>query len=116
MTSAVLPSNLAQDIQMNTHCTKEAPDTLAMQIDRRALDRQVADLDTLIAIRKRLTEERQRLGLSVFQLAVIGGIEEETQSYIENGLGEPPDALYLARCHQLAKLDVLFVLTGIRAS
>lgn len=66
------------------------------------------------ALGRRLGEERDRLGLSQFALAEIGGVAKRTQAAWECG-DQVPNAEYLALTAD-AGLDVMYVVAGRRAS
>lgn len=65
------------------------------------------------ALGGRLREERLRLGLSQTEFGKIGGVQKLAQINYEKG-ERTPDANALAAWAQ-AGVDVLYVLTGIRA-
>jgi transcriptional regulator with XRE-family HTH domain len=64
-------------------------------------------------IAHRLRAERERLGMSQAALAALGNVSRRTQANYEAGERQP-DAAYLAASAG-GGVDVLFVLTGIRA-
>lgn len=70
--------------------------------------------DLIMPISRRLHEERERIGLSVQQLACIGGAQPVDQLFFEAGGASPPPAHYLAQLARDAGIDVLYVLTGRR--
>lgn len=62
----------------------------------------------------RLREERTRLGLNQSECAAVAEVSKTTQFNYEKG-ERSPDAPYLAKVAE-AGIDVLYVLTGNRAS
>lgn len=73
-------------------------------------------MQTNITINERIQIERARLGLSQSALAKIGGVSRETQlNYEKKDGGSTPNCVYLTRVMERG-LDVMFVLTGKRAS
>ena len=66
----------------------------------------------MVPIANRLFLERERLGLSVAQLADIGGVTLDDQRSFENGCSFAPPSYYLAQLARDAGIDVLYVLTG----
>ena len=67
-----------------------------------------------VPISQRLKEERERLGLSVEQLAEIGFVSTAMQQGFEAGTWMTPPAAHLALLARDAGIDVLYVLTGRR--
>ncbi len=62
----------------------------------------------------RLTEERERLGLAVHELAHSAGITDYKQKRFENGSSVIPiDYLQALAAHSEA--DVLYIITGTRS-
>lgn len=65
----------------------------------------------------RLREERKRLGLTLAQMAELGGVSPRAYSYYEKG-EHAPDATFLAKIASVSvdddKVDVFYVLTGQR--
>jgi transcriptional regulator with XRE-family HTH domain len=66
-----------------------------------------------VSIGDRLREERQRLNLTQPAIGEVGGVTKKTQMLYESG-ERFPDATYLAALAG-AGVDVLYVLTGLRA-
>jgi transcriptional regulator with XRE-family HTH domain len=71
------------------------------------------DLPEKAGIGVRLRAERERLGLGQLDLSEAGGVNRNTQGAYEKG-ERAPDASYLAAAARLG-VDVLFVVTGVRA-
>jgi transcriptional regulator with XRE-family HTH domain len=67
-----------------------------------------------ISIGARLREERERLGLNQTAFGEIGRVTKKTQVLYESS-ERAPDANYLAAI-AVASVDVLYILTGIRAT
>lgn len=73
-------------------------------------------MQTKTTINERIQIERSRLGLSQNAIAKIGGVSRETQiNYEKKEGGSTPNCVYLTRVMEKG-LDVMFVLTGKRAS
>ncbi len=62
----------------------------------------------------RLTEERERLGLAVHELAHVGGVTDYMQKRFENGTSVIPID-YLQALMIRSDLDVPYVITGTRS-
>ena len=60
----------------------------------------------------RLREERERLGLKQEDLAVVGGVNRNTQGSYERGVRNP-DTAYLAGVASLG-VDLIYVISGQR--
>lgn len=65
-------------------------------------------------IAKRLVEERERVGLSIEQLAYIGGTTVSEQNHFEAGVDVGPPASYIAKIAGDTGIDLLYVMTGRR--
>lgn len=61
----------------------------------------------------RLTEERERLGLAVHELAHIAGVTDYMQKRFENGTSTIPID-YLHALAARSDADVLYIITGTR--
>lgn len=61
----------------------------------------------------RLTEERERLGLAIHELAHLAGITDYKQKRFENGSSVIPID-YLQALAARTEADVLYVITGLK--
>ncbi|WP_313210716.1 helix-turn-helix domain-containing protein [Stutzerimonas nitrititolerans] len=73
----------------------------------------IAD-DLSDAFGARLTEERNRLGLAVHELAHLAGITDYMQKRFENGTSTIPID-YLQALAARSDADVLYIITGARS-
>lgn len=65
------------------------------------------------ALGERLREERERFGWNQEELGQLGGVNRNSQGKYEKG-ERSPDSVYLCAV-AAAGVDVLYVLTGVRA-
>lgn len=71
-------------------------------------------IDTPAAFGVRLTEERQRLGLAVHELAHLTGITDYLQKRFENGTSVIPID-YLQALAARSDADVMYLITDTRS-
>ncbi len=70
--------------------------------------------DQPAAFGARLTEERERLGLAIHELAHLAGITDYQHKRFENGTSVMPID-YLQALTARSEVDVFYIITGIRS-